>query len=191
MFYTPPPGKERLGSQPHDPDKGTTPEEERSLKKEIWEIGPSGASPELEPIPEPVAEQPRRRRLRRPVSRGGEDGTISVGLFLAQGPPRHTTVHVIPLEGAERAPPDHQTTPMAEDTADDPTTLMAEATREPPTEEETLPEPVQLLAYEPVAGTTTAEAEIQIPMWNLGERIPIEPTNLGCRHATSRSRGSR
>jgi hypothetical protein len=43
---------------------------------------------------------------------------------------------------------------MAEDTADDPTTLMAEATAEPPAEEETLPEPVQPMADEPVAGKT-------------------------------------
>jgi hypothetical protein len=31
------------------------------------------------------------------------------------------------------------------------------------------------MAYEPVAGMTTAEAEIQIPTWNLGGRILIEP----------------
>jgi hypothetical protein len=64
---------------------------------------------------------------------------------------------------------------MAEDTVDDPTTLMAEATTEPSAEEEALPEPVQPMAHEPVAGTTTAEVELQIPTWDLGERIPIEP----------------
>jgi hypothetical protein len=92
MFYTPPPGKERPGSRQRDPDKGKVLEEERPRKKELWEIGLSGASPEPEPIPEPVPEQPRRRQLRRPASRGGEAGTISVVRFLAQGPLRHTTV---------------------------------------------------------------------------------------------------
>jgi hypothetical protein len=64
---------------------------------------------------------------------------------------------------------------MAEDTADDLSMLMAEATAEPSTEEEALPEPVQPIAHEPVAGTSTAEVELQIPTWDLGERIPIEP----------------
>jgi hypothetical protein len=31
------------------------------------------------------------------------------------------------------------------------------------------------MAQESAVGTTTAEAEIQIPTWNLGERIPIAP----------------
>jgi hypothetical protein len=64
---------------------------------------------------------------------------------------------------------------MVEDTAPDPTTLMAEATAELSVEEEALPELVQPMAHETVAGTTTVEAEFQIPTWNLGERIPIKP----------------
>jgi hypothetical protein len=62
---------------------------------------------------------------------------------------------------------------MAEDMAEDPSTLMAEATTEPSAEEEALPEPVEL--HEPVPGMTTAKLELQIPTWDLGDRIPIEP----------------
>jgi hypothetical protein len=62
---------------------------------------------------------------------------------------------------------------MAEETADAPSTLMAEATAEPSAKEEALPEPVEL--HEPIAGMTTAAGELQIPTWNLGERIPIQP----------------
>jgi hypothetical protein len=62
---------------------------------------------------------------------------------------------------------------MANETVDALSTLMAEATTEPSAEEEALPEPVEL--HEPVAGTTTAEGELQIPTWDLGERIPIQP----------------
>jgi hypothetical protein len=62
---------------------------------------------------------------------------------------------------------------MAEDTADDPSTWMAEATTEPSAEEEALPSPVEL--HESAAGTTTAEGELQILTWDLGERIPIQP----------------
>jgi hypothetical protein len=61
---------------------------------------------------------------------------------------------------------------MAEETADASSTLMDEATAEPIAEEEALLEPVEL--HETVAGTTTAEGELQIPTWDLGERIPIQ-----------------
>jgi hypothetical protein len=69
----------------------------------LAEIGPSGASLDLEPNPEPVTERPRRRRLRRPASRGKETGMISVVRFQAQGPRSRTTLRVVPIEGAERA----------------------------------------------------------------------------------------
>jgi hypothetical protein len=55
-------------------------------------------------------------------------------------------------------------------------TLTAEAAADAPAEEEALPEPELPMAQDPAAGLTTmAEEEIQIPTWNLGERIPIAP----------------
>jgi hypothetical protein len=73
MFYSPPSGKERPGSRQRDPakaiapeeepgsrqrnpNKGKAPKEERPRKKELWEIGPLGASPKPEPIPGSIAE---------------------------------------------------------------------------------------------------------------------------------------
>jgi hypothetical protein len=64
---------------------------------------------------------------------------------------------------------------MAEATTDDQTTLMAEAIADPPVEEEALPKPELPMAPEPVVGKTTATTDIQIPTWNLGERISIAP----------------
>jgi hypothetical protein len=97
-------------------------------------------------------------------------------------------LRVVPMERAERAPQvRHQTTPVATAPVVDqtpqvaeapviaPTTLMTEATTEDYAAEETLPEAELPMAQEPAAETTTAEAEIQIPTWNLGERIPIAP----------------
>jgi hypothetical protein len=51
----------------------------------------------------------------------------------------------------------------------------AEVTVEAPAEEETLPESEPPTAGEPTAATKAAFTDIQIPTWNLGERIPIAP----------------
>jgi hypothetical protein len=48
-------------------------------------------------------------------------------------------------------------------------------TTEEPAAEETLPGTELLRAQEPAADFTTADVEIQIPTWNLGEGIPIAP----------------
>jgi hypothetical protein len=58
---------------------------------------------------------------------------------------------------------------------DDQTTPMAAATANAAAKDEALPEPELPKAQEPAAGTTTAFTDIQIPTWNLGERIPIAP----------------
>jgi hypothetical protein len=92
------------------------------------------------------------------------------------------------MEGAKRAPQvRHQTTPVATAPVGDqtpqvaeaplvaPTTLMTETTPEDYAAEETLPEAELPMAQEPAPETTTAKAEIQIPTWNLGERIPFAP----------------
>jgi hypothetical protein len=78
MFYPPPPTKARPPSRQReqerqreaerqkepepqrDPAKGKAPEVERPKERELWEIGPSGASPE--PLPEPEPVRPRRWR---------------------------------------------------------------------------------------------------------------------------------
>jgi hypothetical protein len=49
------------------------------------------------------------------------------------------------------------------------------ATTEEPATEETLPGTELLRAQELAADVMTAEEEIQIPTWNLGEWIPIAP----------------
>jgi hypothetical protein len=51
----------------------------------------------------------------------------------------------------------------------------AEETMEAPAEEETLPESEPPTAREPTAATKAAFTDIQIPTWNLGERILIAP----------------
>jgi hypothetical protein len=48
-------------------------------------------------------------------------------------------------------------------------------TTEEPVAEETLPGTELLRAQELAADLTTTDVEIQIPTWNLGERIPIAP----------------
>jgi hypothetical protein len=65
----------------------------------------------------------------------GFDRPVSIVRFPAQGPPRKTTVRIVPMEGAEQAPP------VAVTTVVDHTTLMAEAMADAPAEEETLSEP--------------------------------------------------
>jgi hypothetical protein len=79
------------------------------------------------------------------------------------------TVRIVPMEGAGQAPP------VAVTTLVDDTTLMAEATADALTEKETLPEPEPPTAQEPIAETMVALIDIQIPKWNLGERILIAP----------------
>jgi hypothetical protein len=53
--------------------------------------------------------------------------------------------------------------------------MMAEAIADAPAEEEALPEHERPTAQEPATGMIATEVEIQIPTWNLGERIPIAP----------------
>jgi hypothetical protein len=175
MFYNPPSGKGRPESRQRDPMKGKASEEERPKKKEqeLWEIGPLGASPK--PMPEPVVEKTRRRQLRRLASRGEEASTISIVWFPAQGPPRRMTVRIVLFEGAERALTKHETPPMAETMVEDQPTLMAEAPVDASAEEEALPESVLPTELEPAAGTMAAFTNIQIPTWDLGERILIAP----------------
>jgi hypothetical protein len=221
MFYTPPPGKERPGSQQRDqrtpeeeagskrkeqakaavpadnaeqqrdPAKGKGPSKEKPKPKELWEIGPLGASLEPEPSLEPVAERPRKRRLRRPASRGEEASTIMVVRFPARGPPSRTTLRVSPMEGAEQASQVHHlttqvaTAPVAntttraeEDPVGEQTPQVAKVPvmrMEEPAAEETLPGMELLRAQAPAADLTTAQVEIQIPTWNLAEQIPIAP----------------
>jgi hypothetical protein len=143
MFYPPPPAKARPASRQReierpkeperqrDPVKGKAPEVERPKARELWEIGPSGASPE--PLPEPDPIRPRRRRLRRPASRGEDAGTVAIVQFPAQGPPRKTMVRIVPMDGAGRAPPVAVTMVLAQ------TAPRAEVTAEAPAEEEALP----------------------------------------------------
>jgi hypothetical protein len=88
MFYPTPPAKACPGSRQREPErqkeperqrdpaKGKAPEEQRPKERELWEIGPSGASPG--PLPEPEPVRPKRRRLRRPASRGEEVGTVLI-----------------------------------------------------------------------------------------------------------------
>jgi hypothetical protein len=61
-----------------------------------------------------------------------------------------------------------QAAPRAEETAEAPAT-------EAPAEEETLPESEPPTAQEPATAITAVFTNIQIPTWNLGERIPIVP----------------
>jgi hypothetical protein len=55
------------------------------------------------------------------------------------------------------------------------TAPRAEETAEAPAEEETLPESEPATAQGPATETTAAFTDIQIPTWNLGERLPIAP----------------
>jgi hypothetical protein len=74
-----------------------------------------------------------------------------------------TTVCVVPLGGAERAPTEHAVTPsLAETMVDDQTTPMAAATANAAAKDEALPEPELPTAQEPAAGTTTAFTDIPI-----------------------------
>jgi hypothetical protein len=116
MFYPPPPAKacpvshqrererqqelerQKEPERQRDTTKGKAPEVERPKEQELWEIGPSGASPE--PLPEPEPVKRRRRRLQRPASREEEARTVSIVQFLAQGAPRRTTVRVVSMDGA-------------------------------------------------------------------------------------------
>jgi hypothetical protein len=59
--------------------------------------------------------------------------------------------------------------------AEDLPTMMAGEIADVPAEEEALPAEELLTAQEPTAEPTAALTDIQIPTWNLGERIPIEP----------------
>jgi hypothetical protein len=54
-------------------------------------------------------------------------------------------------------------------------TMMAGPTKEAPAEEEALPEEERLTPQEPAVDMTAAFMDIQIPTWNLGERILIAP----------------
>jgi hypothetical protein len=54
-------------------------------------------------------------------------------------------------------------------------TMMAAATSDVPAEEEALPEPELPTAQEPATKAQAALTDIQIPMWNLDEQIPIAP----------------
>jgi hypothetical protein len=58
---------------------------------------------------------------------------------------------------------------------DDQNTPMAAATANAATKDEALPKPELPTAQDPASGTMTAFIDIQIPTWNLGERIPIAP----------------
>jgi hypothetical protein len=160
-----------------DPTNGKWPEVVKPKKKpvELWEIGMSGASPKPMPEEEPIVDKPRRRRLRRPASRGDDAGTISVVQFPAQRPPTRTTIHLVPMEGQGRPPADLQPPPEKVVTmAKDLPTMMAVEITDVPAEEEALPAEELLTAQEPTAEPAAA-IEIQIPTWNLGERIPIAP----------------
>jgi hypothetical protein len=67
---------------------------------------------------------------------------------------------------------------VEEDPVSEQTPQVAEvpvATTVEPAAEETLPGMQLLRVQAPAADLTTAEVEIQIPTWNLGERIPISP----------------
>jgi hypothetical protein len=57
----------------------------------------------------------------------------------------------------------------------DQTAPKAEVTAEAPAEEEALPESEPPTAQGPTTATTAVFTDIQIPTWNLGERIPIAP----------------
>jgi hypothetical protein len=57
----------------------------------------------------------------------------------------------------------------------DQTVPRAEVTAEAPAEEETLPASEPPAAQGPTAATTMAFTDIQIPTWNLSERILIAP----------------
>jgi hypothetical protein len=178
MFSLPPPAKARPGSRQReqerqraaehqkeperqrDPAKGKAPKVEWPKERELWEIGPSGASPE--PVPEPEPVRIRRRRLRRPASKEEEAGMVSILQFLAQGPTRRTTVRIIPMDGAGQAP-------VAVTMVSDQIAPRAEVTAEAPAEEETLPESEPPTAREPTVASQAAFTDIQIPTWNLGE----------------------
>jgi hypothetical protein len=55
------------------------------------------------------------------------------------------------------------------------TAPRVEVTAEAPIEEETLPASEPPMAQGPIAATTAVFTDIEIPTWNLGERIPIAP----------------
>jgi hypothetical protein len=76
------------------------------------------------------------------------------------------------------APVENNTTRTEEAPVVEETPQVAEVpveTTEEPAAEETLPGTELLMAQEPAADLTTADVEIQIPTWNLGEWIPIAP----------------
>jgi hypothetical protein len=65
--------------------------------------------------------------------------------------------------------------PVAVTMVSDQIAPRAEVTTETPAEEKTLPESEPPTALEPIAASQPAFTDIQIPTWNLGERIPIAP----------------
>jgi hypothetical protein len=54
-------------------------------------------------------------------------------------------------------------------------TMVAVAEADVPAEKETLPAAEERPAQKPAAGPAAALTDIQVPTWNLGERIPIAP----------------
>jgi hypothetical protein len=78
------------------------------------------------------------------------------------------TVRIVPMDGAGQAP-------VAVTMVSDQITLGAEVTAEAPAEEDTLSESEPPMARELTAASQAAFTDIQIPTWNLGERIPIAP----------------
>jgi hypothetical protein len=175
-------------------------EKEKKKKKrasaaefELWEIGTSGPALGSPAEEEPV--RPKKRRLQRPASRENGTTTISVDRFPAKGPPTRTTVRIVLREGRmqpEVAPPPPPPPPaeVVVTTVEEPTTAAAavdadipveeetlsEAEERPVTaEEETLPEAEERPAQEQEAEPAAAPSNIQVPTWNLDERIPIAP----------------
>jgi hypothetical protein len=72
------------------------------------------------------------------------------------------------MDGARQAP-------VAVTMVSDQIAPREEVTAEAPAEEETPPESEPPTAREPIAASQAAVTDIQIPTWNLGERIPIAP----------------
>jgi hypothetical protein len=166
---------------PTEEEKEKEKEKEKKKKKrvsgeayEYWEIGTSRDAPPSLAAEEP--ERPKRRRLRWATAREDGTTTISVDRNPARGPPTRTTVRIVPrvgrtqpevtMEGDQPAAADI----LAEEEA------MPEAEKQSATAAEgSLPEAEERSAQEREADPAAAPPNLQIPSWNLEERIPFAP----------------